>query len=71
MAAVDAAAAALAGMGHEVVDVGPPFDPDDAAAVRGGVVGAPLAPVPPDAGGVLLPLTRWLRARGARRRRRS
>lgn len=59
------AAALLADAGHEVVELGPPFDAQrwDAFAALWSV-GALLAPVPAEREGLLVPLTRWLRERG-------
>ncbi|MEV4201619.1 amidase [Micromonospora globbae] len=65
VAAVDRAAALLAAAGHEVVDVPAPLGP--AAWPLFEVVWYVLAlsPVPPERESELLPLTRFLRARGA------
>jgi amidase len=65
VAAVDAAAAALAGAGHEVVDVAAPFGPDIWPLFEQIWYALALAPVPPEREDRLLPLTRWLRRRGA------
>jgi amidase len=63
VAAVDSLAATLADLGHEIVEVEPPFDPDvfDLFATVWSVLsGWPLAP---EAEELLTPLVRWLRAR--------
>jgi amidase len=65
VAAVDAAAAALAGAGHEVVDVAPPLTPEMWPLFETLWYVLSLAPVPPALEPTLLPLTRYLRARGA------
>ncbi|MBM7819211.1 amidase [Cellulosimicrobium cellulans] len=58
-------AALLAGLGHDVVEIPPPFGAErwDAFAALWSV-GALQAPVPPDREHLLVPLTRWLRERG-------
>jgi amidase len=64
VAAVDTAAAVLSDLGHEVVDVGPPFDPDVLPLFE--TVWAVLAALPPPRGGseeAFTPLVRWLRGR--------
>jgi amidase len=63
VAAVDTAAAALTALGHEVVDIGPPFDPDVLPQFE--VVWSVLAgwPLPPGTEESLTPLVRWLRGR--------
>ncbi|MCU0266437.1 MAG: amidase family protein, partial [Actinomycetia bacterium] len=55
----------LADLGHEVVDVDPPFGPElvPMFEVLWSVL-ALLTPVPPEQEERLLPLTRWLRDRG-------
>jgi amidase len=66
VAAVDTAAGVLSDLGHEVVDIEPPFDPGVMSPF--GTVWAVLAALPPPRGGseeVFTPLVRWLRA-GAR-----
>jgi amidase len=65
VAAVDATAAALAGAGHEVVEVAAPFGPDVWPLFEQIWYALSLAPVPPEREDRLLPLTRWLRRRGA------
>jgi amidase len=66
VAAYDDASELLAGLGHEVVDVAPPFGPDlvPQFEVLWSVL-ALLTPVAPEQEPLLLPLTRWLRGRGA------
>jgi amidase len=66
IAAYDDASALLAELGHEVVDIAPPYD---AASLTPAfevlwAVSASGVPVPPDREELLLPLTRWLRERG-------
>ncbi|KZM76327.1 amidase [Cellulosimicrobium sp. I38E] len=63
--AARATAALLAGLGHDVVEIPPPFGAErwDAFAALWSV-GALQAPVPPDREHLLVPLTRWLRERG-------
>ena len=66
LAAYEAATEALTELGHEVEDIDAPFPPEAIGAfetVWG--VSAASAPVDPAREGELLPLTRWLRARGA------
>jgi amidase len=65
VAAYESASALLAGLGHEVVDVDPPFGPDATPAFE--TVWwtlAASAPVEPDREELLMPLTRWQRERG-------
>ncbi|HEY0698560.1 MAG TPA: amidase [Micromonospora sp.] len=64
-AAVDTAAAALARAGHEVVDIPAPFTPEVWPLFEILWYALTLTPLPPDAEAELLPLTRWLRDRGA------
>lgn len=65
LAAVDTAVAALAAAGHEVEDVAPPLEPHTAELFETVWYALALAvPVPPEREGELLPVTRWLRARG-------
>jgi len=66
VAAYDGASELLAGLGHEVVDVAPPFGPElvPQFEVLWSVL-ALLTPVAPEQEPLLLPLTRWLRGRGA------
>jgi amidase len=66
VAAVDAAAELLRRCGHEVVDVAPPFEPDLWPLFENIWYALALSPVPPQREELLLPLTRWLRERGAR-----
>lgn len=64
VAAVDTAAGVLSDLGHEVVDIEPPFDPD--VMTLFGAVWAVLAALPPPRGGseeAFTPLVRWLRER--------
>ncbi len=64
VAAVDALAAGLSDLGHEVIDIEPPFDPDIMPLFE--TVWAALAALPPPRGGseeVFTPLVRWLRDR--------
>jgi amidase len=66
LAAYEAATAALTDLGHEVEDIDAPFPPEAMRAfetVWG--VSAASAPVDPAREDELLPLTRWLRGRGA------
>ena len=64
-AAYEDASALLAGLGHEVVDMDPPFGPEVVPAFETlWYTMATLAPVDPDKEGLLLPLTRYLRDRG-------
>lgn len=63
--AYEAASALLADLGHEVVDIERPFAPDVVPQFEAvWSVLALLTPVPPDREADLMPLTRWLRARG-------
>jgi amidase len=66
VAAYEEASALLDELGHEVVDVAPPFGPDlvPQFEVLWSVL-ALLTPVAPEQEPLLLPLTRWLRGRGA------
>jgi amidase len=66
LAAVDTAAAALAGVGHEVAEVAAPFGPELTPLFETLWYALALAPVPPEREPDLLPMTRWLRERGAR-----
>lgn len=65
LAAYDSAAALLADLGHDVVEVPPPIPASvmDAFEVVW-AVSATLWPVAPDSEELLRPLTRWLRERG-------
>ncbi|MGK5742342.1 amidase [Micromonospora sp. URMC 103] len=65
VAAVDRAAALLAAAGHEVVDVPAPLGPAAWPLFEVVWYVLALAPVPPERESQLLPLTRFLRARGA------
>lgn len=66
--AYDAASALLEELGHEVVDVPPPFGPELLPHFRVlWSVSAATAPVPPGQEGRLRPLTRWLRELGQSR----
>ena len=65
LAAYEQASQLLAGLGHEVEDVPPPYGPDLLPAFEVlWSVSAAVAPVPPEAEDLLRPLTRWLRAKG-------
>ncbi|GIF51082.1 amidase [Asanoa ferruginea] len=64
VAAVDAAASALTGAGHQVEDVAAPLTPDMWPLFETLWYVLSLAPVPPEKESSLLPLTRYLRARG-------
>ncbi|MCW2776643.1 MAG: amiB [Frankiales bacterium] len=65
VAAYDAASALLEELGHEVVDVPPPYGPDLLPHFRVlWAVSASTAPVDPAKEHLLRPLTRWLRERG-------
>lgn len=65
VAAYDAAGALLADLGHEVVDVDPPFGPEVVPTFETvWSVLATLTPVPAEREELLMPLTRWLRERG-------
>ena len=59
----EAAATTLAALGCEIVDVEPPFAPDAEAYFEATWPLLSLAPVPPEKEALLLPLTRWLRAK--------
>ncbi len=59
----ESAAATLAALGCEIVDVEPPFAPDAEAYFEATWPLLSLAPVPPEKEVLLLPLTRWLRAK--------
>src|SRR5215467_1212547 len=64
-AAYEDASALLAGLGHEVVDMDPPFGPEVVPAFETPwYASATLAPVDPAREHLLLPLTRYLRDRG-------
>lgn len=64
-AATRRTAALLEAMGHDVVDVAPPFPAERWASFMAlWSVGALQAPVPADREGLLVPLTRWLRDAG-------
>jgi amidase len=66
IAAYDDASRLLAGLGHDVVDIEPPFARDLVPVfVVVWAVLSTLAPVPPDREAELMPLTRHLRRRGA------
>ena len=64
--AYEQASALLEELGHEVEDVAPPYGPEliPAFEVLWSVSAAGI-PVPPEGEELLLPLTRWLRERGA------
>jgi amidase len=62
--AVDTATAALVAAGHDGVDVAAPFAPDIWPLFEQLWYALALSPVPPERDAALLPLTRWLRARG-------
>ena len=65
LAAYARASRLLAALGHDIVDIPPPFGPDTVPAFeRVWSVLALLAPVPPEQEDDLMPLTRWLRDRG-------
>jgi amidase len=67
LAAYEHASVLLERLGHEVVDIEPPFAPDVVATFE--TVWATLStltPVPPERESELMPLTRWLRDRGRR-----
>ncbi|SCL41764.1 amidase [Micromonospora pallida] len=66
VAAVDRAAALLAGAGHEVVEVEPPVGPESWPLFETLWYVLALAPVAPERESDLLPLTRLMRERGAR-----
>ena len=64
-AAYEDASALLAGLGHEVVDMDPPFGAEVVPAFEAlWYASATLAPVDPGKEDLLLPLTRYLRGRG-------
>jgi amidase len=65
VAAVDALAATLADLGHEVVDVAAPFGPEVLPLFEVVWAVLTLAPVPPEREHLLTPVVRWLRERGA------
>ena len=66
LAAWEDASTLLDSLGHEIVDIDPPFAPDVIPLFETlWSVAAHGAPVDPARQGELLPLTRWLRARGA------
>jgi len=65
LAAVDTAAAALAGAGHELIEVDAPLGPRLWPLFETIWYVLALAPVPPEREAELLPLTRLLRRRGA------
>jgi amidase len=63
--AYDAATELLVELGHEVVDIAPPYDASLTPSFEIlWSVSAAGVPVPPDREELLLPLTRWLRERG-------
>jgi amidase len=65
LAAYEEASRQLAALGHEIVDISPPFGPDTVPAFeRVWSVLALLSPVAPKQENLLMPLTRWLRERG-------
>jgi amidase len=65
VAAYEDASALLASLGHEVVDIQLPFGPDAVPAfVTLWYAMATLVPITPEQEGELLPLTRYLRAKG-------
>lgn len=65
LAAYEEMSRMLVRLGHDVVDVAPPFGPDTVAAFETAwFVGAASAPVPPEREELLRPLTRWERERG-------
>ncbi len=65
VAAVDAAAGLLTDAGHDVVDVAPPLGPELWPRFETLWYVLALSPVPPGREADLLPLTRYLRERGA------
>jgi amidase len=65
IAAFDAASELLESLGHEVVDIPPPYGAELTPSFEIlWSVSAAGVPVPPDREELLLPLTRWLRDRG-------
>jgi amidase len=66
LAAVERAADLLAGLGHTVEDVPSPLTPEAWPLFETVWAVLALSPVPPDREELLLPITRYLRARGAR-----
>ncbi|MBW9208300.1 amidase [Mumia sp. zg.B21] len=65
VAAYEETSRLLERLGHDVVDVAPPFGPDTVAAFETAwFVGAASVDVPPEREGLLRPLTRWERDRG-------
>jgi amidase len=68
VAAYEKAGELLAGLGHEVEDIDPPFGEDMVPAFETvWWVRSTLTLVPPGREHLMRPLTRWLRARGAER----
>ncbi|PMR57645.1 amidase [Verrucosispora sp. ts21] len=65
VAAVDRAAALLTAAGHEVVEVPPPLGPEVWPLFETLWYVLALTPVPPEGEHLLLPLTRFMRSRGA------
>ncbi len=66
VAAYESASRLLESLGHDVEDVPPPFDPDAVDSFEAvWAIGAASLPLPPESEALLLPLTRWLRERGA------
>jgi amidase len=66
-AAVDDVCDLLGALGHDLVEVAPPFTPDAAADFETvWAAGAAAIPIPADREDRLRPLTRWLRERGRR-----
>ncbi len=66
VAAYESASALLASLGHEVEDIDLPFSEEAVPSFLAlWFAMATLAPIPPDQEGELLPLTRYLRGRGA------
>lgn len=62
LAAYDRAAALLAGLGHQIVDIAPPIGPEIVPTFRTvWGVSAAATPLPAEAEQLLRPLTRWLR----------
>src|SRR5690625_2014442 len=65
LAAVDRAVEVLAGLGHEVVEVGVPFSQEEwDPFIDVWSVMAAQAPIPPEAEDALVPLSKWMRERG-------